>query len=401
MKKNLETDQGIPARVLWVLTIVAGVSVANLYYNQPLLNMIHLDLHITEFQANFISMITQVGYALGLFFIIPLGDLIKRKKIVLINSSLLILSLITIGCSHNIWVLFTASLITGICSIIPQIFVPIAAQYSIPRDKGRNIGIIISGLLTGILASRVFSGIVGEYFGWRAVFFIASAFMFISTIAIMIVLPEINPTFRGSYKRLIKSIVALIRTYPRTLIYSCRAAFAFGSFLAMWSTLAFKMHLSPFYAGSNIVGMLGLCGIAGALSASFIGKYVKRVGVINFNMIGCCLMFSAWSLFVMAENSYAGIIAGIILLDVGMQCIQLSNQIPIFDVCPDAPSRINTVFMTTFFIGGSCGTLFAGIAWKIDQWHGVAFAGIILILCSFAVTIIEHVFYKRSHMASA
>ena len=395
MKEILKVNQGIPSKMLFTLAIVAGVSVANLYYCQPLLNMIRADLHITEFHANFISMVTQTGYAAGLFFIVPMGDLIKKKNIVLTNFAFLILSLITIGLSRNIWVLLSASFVTGVSSIVPQIFVPIAAQYSVPKNRGRNVGIIISGLLTGILASRVFSGMVGEYLGWRAVFFIAAVFMVISTIVIIIVLPEIKPSFKGNYKELMKSIISLIVSYPRLLVYSSRAALAFGSFLGMWSTLAFKMHLSPFNAGSDIVGMLGLCGIAGALSASFIGKYVKQVGVRNFNVIGCSLMFTAWCIFVFGENNYAGIISGIILLDIGMQCIQLSNQASIFELYPEASSRINTVFMTTYFIGGSLGTLMAGIAWKIDQWHGVVFSGMFLILCSLLVTIIERAVSKH------
>lgn len=389
MKVVLKENQGIPPKILWILAIVAGVSVANLYYNQPLLNMIRVDLKISEFQANLISMITQIGYAIGLFFIVPTGDLIKRKKIVLICFSLLILSLLSIGFSHNLYSLWTASLITGICSIVPQIFVPIAAQYSVPENKGRNVGIIISGLLTGILASRVLSGIVGEYWGWRSMFFIAAALMFVSTIVIATEIPEIYPTFKGNYKQLITSLASLVIKYPRLMVYSSRSGLAFGSFLAMWSTLAFKMKLAPFYAGSHIVGMLGLCGIAGALAASFIGKYVKQVGVRTFNVIGCACIFIAWSILIVFENSYIGIISGIILLDIGMQCIQLSNQASIFDICPTASNRINTIFMTTYFVGGSIGTLFAGIAWKIDQWYGVCGAGIILILGSLAITIIE------------
>jgi Arabinose efflux permease len=389
MKVVLKENQGIPRKILWVLAIVAGVSVANLYYNQPLLNMIRVDLRLSEFEANLISMITQIGYAIGLFFIVPTGDLIKRKKIVLICFSLLIISLVSIGFSHNLYSLWAASLITGICSIVPQIFVPIAAQYSVPENKGRNVGIIISGLLTGILASRVLSGIVGEYWGWRSMFFIAAVLMLVSTIVIAIEIPEINPTFKGNYKQLIKSLASLVIKYPRLMIYSSRSGLAFGSFLAMWSTLAFKMKLAPFYAGSHIVGMLGLCGVAGALAASFIGKYVKVVGVRKFNVIGCGLILIAWSILVVFENFYIGIISGIILLDIGMQCIQLSNQASIFDVCPTASNRINTIFMTTYFVGGSIGTLFAGIAWKIGQWYGVCGAGIILILGSLLITVIE------------
>ena len=167
MKQTLKENGGLPASILWTLAIVAGISVANLYYNQPLLNMIRHDMGVSEFKTNLISMITQIGYALGLLFIIPLGDLYQRKKIIIINFAILIVSLLTIALAPNIHVILIASLFTGICSVIPQIFIPIASQFSRPENKGRNVGLVVSGLLTGILASRVISGFIGEIFGWK------------------------------------------------------------------------------------------------------------------------------------------------------------------------------------------------------------------------------------------
>jgi len=371
------------------MAIIAGVSVANLYYNQPLLNMIREELGITEFQANLISTSTQIGYALGLFFIVPLGDLIKRKTIVLTNFTFLIIALIVFGLAQALWLILAASLVIGICSIVPQIFVPIAAEYSKPANKGQHVGFIISGLLIGILASRVFSGVTAAYLGWRSVFFIAAGLMLLSTLVILKVLPETKPGFTGHYRALMSSILSLVRQHPALISYSSRAALAFGAFLGMWSTLAFKMKLAPFYADSNIIGLLGICGIVGALSASFIGKYVKQVGVRNFNIIGGLLMLLAWATLLLGENSYYAIIPGIILLDIGMQCMQLSNQTSLLELAPDASSRINTVFMTIYFIGGSLGTFLAGIAWHIGQWHGVVLMGILLILASMLVTFVE------------
>ena len=162
MKAELKENGGLPARILWTLAIVAGISVANLYYNQPLLNVIRHELGVSEFKTNLIAMITQIGYALGLLFIVPLGDLYHRKKIILTNFTLLIFSLIAIAAAPNIYIIWGASFVTGVCSMIPQIFVPIASQFSRPENKGRNVGVVISGLLTGILASRVISGFVGE-----------------------------------------------------------------------------------------------------------------------------------------------------------------------------------------------------------------------------------------------
>lgn len=242
------------------------------------------ELEVSEFKTNLIAMITQIGYALGLLFIVPLGDLYRRKNIILTNFFLLIFSLLAIAMAPNIYIIWAASLITGICSMIPQIFVPIASQFSRPENKGRNVGVVISGLLTGILASRVVSGFVGEVLGWREMYFIAAGMMLLCAIVVLKVLPDIQPTFQGKYSGLMKSLFSLVREYPSLRIYSIRAGLAFGSFLAMWSCLAFKMGEAPFHASSDVIGILGLCGIAGALTASFVGKYVKKVRHTQFQL---------------------------------------------------------------------------------------------------------------------
>ena len=387
MKQELKENQGLPASLLWTLAIIAGISVANLYYNQPLLNRISRDLQTSEFTANLIAMITQIGYAIGLLFIIPLGDLFKRKTIILINFTVLVVSLLTIALTPYIYLILFASLLTGICSVMPQIFIPIAAQFSTPKTKGRNVGMIVSGLLTGILASRVVSGIVGEYLGWRFIFFVAAGMMVICLIIIMRVLPDMPCNFKGKYSDLMKSLFSLVIEYPQLRISSLRAGIAFGSFLALWTSLAFKMGQAPFFAGNNIVGLLGLCGIAGALTASYIGKYVHVLGVKRLNYIGCGLIFVAWFSLYFGQDSYVGVITGIFIIDIGMQCIQLSNQTTIFALNPKAANRINTIFMTTYFIGGSVGTFLAGTFWHWFGWQGVVGTGIALTACSFMINI--------------
>ena len=386
MKQTLKENGGLPASILWTLAIVAGISVANLYYNQPLLNMIRQDLNVSEFHTNLIAMITQIGYAIGLLFIVPLGDLFQRKKIIIINFSLLILSLLTIAMAPSINVILGASLVTGICSMVPQIFIPIASQFSRPEHKGRNVGIVVSGLLTGILASRVVSGLVGEIFGWREMYYIAAVLMLLCSVVVMKVLPDIQPNFQGKYSELMKSLFSLLKTYPQVRLYPIRAGLCLGSFLTLWSCLAFKMGQAPFHAGSNIIGMLGRCGIAGALSASLVGKYVKQVGVRRFNFIGCGLILLSWSILYTGQNSYIAIIAGIILIDIGMQCIQISNQTSLFELCPSASNRVNTIFMTTYFIGGSLGTFLAGTCWHWFGWAGVAEIGSVLATTSLLIT---------------
>lgn len=388
MKKYvLEENQGMPAGLLWTLAVIAALSVANLYYNQPLLNKIGEDLNVTAFHANLIPMITQIGYALGLLFIIPLGDLYKRQTIITINFLILAFSMYAISHSPNIGGVLAASLLTGICSVMPQIFIPIASQFSRPEHKARNVGILVSGLLTGILGSRVISGIVGEYWGWRTMYVIAAILMIICLFVVRRMLPDMPSNYQGTYGGLMKSVVTLFVQRPTIRLVSVRAGLCFGSFLALWACLAFKLSGAPFFAGNNVIGLLGLCGIAGALTASCVGSLVGKWGVRRLNYIGTGMMFVAWIVMLVMQNSYAGFIIGIILLDIGMQCIQISNQTCALSMAQHAANRANTIFMTTYFIGGSFGTFLSGACWQSWGWTGVVSAGVMLVVCSFLLTL--------------
>lgn len=390
MRTELKENGGLSRELLLTMSIVAGVSVANLYYNQPLLNMIKEELNVSDFLSNMIAMVSQVGYATGLLFVIPLGDLFQRRNIIISNFSILVVSLMTIYLAPDIYILLAASFLTGVCSVIPQIFIPIAAIYSTPDSKGKNVGMVVSGLLTGILGSRIISGLVGDWLGWREMYLIAAIMMMISAIVCLKVMPDIKPTFKGSYPQLLKSLFRLVKEYPLLRIYALRAGVAFGSFLALWSCLAFRMSQAPFHAGSDIVGILGLCGIAGAVSASFLGRYVEKAGARKFNIAGCTLMLTAWALLYFGSNYYVSVIAGIIIIDIGMQCIQLSNQTLMFKLCPSASNRMNTLFMTTYFIGGSLGTLLAGYGWEKSEWTGTATVGVLLVLVSLTITLLAN-----------
>lgn len=308
MEIRLKAGAGFPNRLLYTLAVIAGVSVANLYYNQPLLDMIRQEMGTTTLAANHIALFSQCGYALGLLFLIPLADLRSRRRILLVDFTLLILALLATATAPDIGVLHVSSFIIGVCSVVPQFFIPFAAQYSRPENKNRNVGIILSGLLTGILASRVVSGAVGEWLGWREMYCIATGMMLVCAVLVFRILPDEKPNFTGSYAALMRSLFTLLKQYPLLRLHSVRAALAFGSFMGFWATLAFKMAQEPFHAGSDVVGMLGLCGIAGAVTASFIGKYIARLGVYRFNCFGALLQLAAWGLFAAGGDHYGPII---------------------------------------------------------------------------------------------
>lgn len=387
MTQRLEENKGIPAHLLWMLAIISGLSVANLYYNQPLLNRISADLGVSEFTANLIPMTTQIGYALGLLFIIPLGDLYNRKHIIVVNFLLLMIATCSIASSSSVPYILAASLVMGICSVMPQIFIPIAAQFSLPENKARNVGMMVSGLLTGILGSRVVSGFVGEYWGWRTMYYIAAVLMLLCIFLVLRALPAMPSNFKGTYGGLMKSLFTLYREHPAIRMVSARAGCCFGSFLALWACLAFKLSGEPFHAGNNVIGMLGLCGIAGALTASFVGSLVQKLGVRFFTYLGCVLMILAWVVMYVFQNFYIGFIVGIVVIDIGMQCVQISNQICALSMAPKATNRVNTIFMTTYFVGGSLGTFLAGTCWHAWGWTGVTGTGIGLAAVSLLITV--------------
>lgn len=367
---------------LWLMAIGAGLVVANNYYNQPLLGMIAREFGESESATSKVAMFTQIGYAAGLLLIIPLGDMFRRKKIILIDFAFILLSLIVFALSQSLIVMITASFFIGLTSVVPQIFVPIAAQLSKPEEKGRNVGIVMSGLLIGILASRVFSGLVGDWLGWRSVFFIAAGFMVVMGALIAWLLPNLKPTFAGTYGQLMRSIVRYAKDIPSLQLASLRGALGFASFSVFWTTLTFRLEQAPFFQGSDIAGSLGLFGIAGALAASFVGHVSGKVDKNKLIAIAISLMILSWAIFGVGGSSYTGLIAGILILDMGLQAMHVTNQTIVFSSHPEASNRLNTVYMVSYFVGGSVGTLIGGKAWGMYGWNGVVVTGIsFVILC--------------------
>ena len=384
--KQLKENEGIERSLLLAMAIIAGLTVANCYYNQPLLEMIRHDMGVSQHEANLITVVTQIGYALGLCLLIPMGALYSRRRIIVANMTVAAIMAIIIAVAHKVWIVWGASLLLGACSVIPQFFIPIAGQYSEEKHKSRNMGIVLSGLLTGILASRVVSGYVGEWLGWREMFFIAALVMILCMFLTLKIMPQIKSNYVGTYKGLMVSVFNIVKNNGRIRLYTVRAAFSFGSMMAIWSCLAFRLAQAPFFSGSEMVGTLGMCGIAGALAASGVGKLVNQWGIRNMSIYGACLQLVAWSVAYLFGDTFMGLVVAIILVDVGLQCLQLSNQSGCIQEIPQASNRANTIFMTTYFIGGSFGTYCAGLAWTHEGWMGVCAVGAILATISLCIT---------------
>jgi len=385
------TQSGISKTVIWSMSIISGLVVANNYYNQPLLGLIAKDFSVSESAAGKISVLTQLGYAFGLLLIVPLGDKFLRKKLILIDLVLVFAALLWMTFATELWMLYAASLLIGTTSVIPQLFVPIAAELSSEKDKAANIGLVVSGLLLGILLSRFVGGIVGELWGWISMFGIAAGLMLLVWVFVYKMLPEVQPNFRGTYFELMNSVLQLAKTQPVLQLASFRGAMAFGSMCALFTTLVFHMERPPFEVGASVVGSFGLAGAVGALAAAKVGSLQNKMSINRIILYALLILIGSWGFTYFAGNTYWGLIIGVILIDLGVQSSHIMNQTNYFLLKTNAVNRLNTVYMVSYFIGGSLGTFFASLAWQYAQWEGVCLVGITMGL----LALIAHIIFSR------
>jgi predicted MFS family arabinose efflux permease len=362
---------------LWIMTIATGLVVANLYYNQPLLEDIARTFHTTRGKAGQVSVLTQVGYAVGMLFIVPLADMVKRKRLMVIMFAFIVASLAVTAWAPDINILIIASFFIGASSMIPQLLVPMAAHMAKPNERGKKIGVIMSGLLIGILLSRTFSGFISEYWGWRSVFYIAGGIMLVMWLVIGLFLPEIEPDYKGNYRELMTSLIDLVKTEPKLRLAALRGALCFACFSAFWTTIVFLLKQN-FNLGSSVAGEFGLVGAFGAIAAGLMGRLSDKMDAYKLSGFTVALVLVSFVIFYFSAYSIIGLVIGVIVLDMGVQATHISNQSIIFTLSPEARNRINTVYMVTYFTGGSIGTFIATILWKNYQWNGVCGVGAVL-----------------------
>lgn len=380
MSETLHTDNHnqLSPLILWTLTIATGLVVANIYYSQPLLGDIAQAFKVSNGVAGQIAMFTQIGYATGLMFIIPLADMLKRKKMMLVDFAFVIASLLLAASAQQIWVLAVSSFFIGLTSVIPQILVAMVAHLAKPEERGKKLGTVMSGLLIGILLSRTLSGFIGEHLGWRAVFYIAAGLMIIMWVMIAVIVPEVEPYYKGNYGSLMKSLLSLAKQEPKLRLAALRGGLCFACFSAFWTTLTFLLQEPPFNEGSAVAGAFGLIGAFGALAASLIGRMSDKISanvLITYTLI---LLLASFIIFAFFSHSWVGLIVGVILMDMGVQATHIANQSIIFALNPNARNRINTVYMVTYFVGGALGTFLASKMWSSYHWLGVCVIGISL-----------------------
>lgn len=369
-----------------LMAFCTALIVANIYYCQPLIILIAKDFNLTETYAGRITYLTQAGYAIGLFLLVPLGDMFERKKQILIITGLAILALLAAGFSHSFLMLEVASVFIGACSIVPQLILPLAANLSNDESRGHNIGIIMSGLLIGILASRAISGSIGFWLGWRAMFLIAAGICLLMIVLMAKRFPKSLPSFQGSYKELIRSMFGYLKTQPVLRETSIINFFAFAIISGFWTTMVVFLANPPFNFQTLQIGLFGIAGAAGALAAPLVGKFSGGGSNPRKNlMIGFILQLISVALFYFTGAYLYLFVIGIILIDIGQQAIHVTNQTRIYTLIPEARNRLNTIFMSVSFVGASCGSAVGLWLWDLGGWAMFCYGITAIILLNIAI----------------
>ena len=376
---TLSNDDG-PARrplgrgVTLAMAACCGIAVANIYYNQPLLGIMEHDFPGQKAIVGLVPTATQLGYAAGIIFLVPLGDVIERRRLILSQVAVLVAALVLAALAPAPWAMVVTFALVGIAATLAQQIIPYAADLAAPDRRGAVIGTVMSGLLCGILLARTLAGYVGHLFGWRAVFVVAIGLAVGMGALLVAVLPGGERKPSVGYGALMRSLLDLLLTQPTLRRATAIQTALFASFSVFWTILALHLESPPFGLGADIAGLFGLVGGIGVLIAPVAGRLADRRGPQVAIGWGVGVVLVSWLVFGL-WTSVAGLIVGVLLLDVGVQAALISNQHVIYSLAPDKRSRLNTIFVAGLFLGGALGSAGATLCWHHGGWPLVSLFG--------------------------
>ncbi|MFM2484954.1 MFS transporter [Celerinatantimonas yamalensis] len=379
-KSRPQAVLNLPYYLIFSLAVGAGLSVASIYYNQPILSLLGTQLHIQVVHIGWVATGTQVGYALGILLLVPLGDMFDRRVLILVKSLLLAIALLLCSFASGFYSLLLISLLVGVMASVAQDIIPATATLAPAQQRGKIVGTVMTGLLLGILLSRVFSGVMAQYFGWQSVFQIAAILMVIVAGVLWRVLPAMPASLTLGYGALIKSLVKLWQTYPQLRTAALSQGLLSISFSAFWSMLSIFLE-QYYHLGSGIAGAFGLAGAAGALGAPIAGRLTDRLSAVHVAQGGSALVTLAFVLiatvFVWPASMQLAVLAfGAIVFDLGLQSSLIAHQSIIYSLEPQARGRLNALLFTGVFIGMASGSALGGYAYAGWGWMGVCFVAI-------------------------
>jgi predicted MFS family arabinose efflux permease len=366
--------------LVWVMAVACGLSVANLIYVQPLLAAMGRSFAVPPDQIGYVAMLGQLGYAIGLVLIAPLGDKYSQRSLMVVVLCAVAIALSVMAAASTVTLLVIAGYVVGMTSILTELIIPFAASLAPLNERGRIVGIMVSGVLVGTLLANVVGGFVGEYLGWRAMYWIAAGLMIILGIVLYFLLPHDRSTkSEVSYLRLLGSLWQLFCSEPVMHEISVIGILIYAAFNVFWVTLSFFLETPPYHYGSNIVGLFGLVGMVGALAASFVGNFADHKDARYANAIALPMILLSFVVMWLTGRWLVGLIIGAILLDLGVQSSHIANEARIYTLDPAAWNRLNTIYIFMFSLGGSLGCVLGTISWSIAKWNGVCGMGCLML----------------------
>lgn len=386
--QNESVSNVIPQkRLIIFMAACCGIIVANLYYAQPLLANIAKSVSATQKAVGLLPMLTQLGYATGLLFIVPLIDMTENKRLILVMTALSTSFLLLTSAANTVALLYVTSFCLGLTSIVPQMIIPIGASYANAGNRGKIIGLLMTGLLSGILLSRAFSGIINDHFGWRMPYIIAASLNVVIFILIAVFFPKREGSHAEGYLKLLQSLKHLFVSLPKLRKSSAIMFLSFGVFSMLWAIMSFYLSAPPFNYNAGVIGMFSVLAVCGAVAASVSGRIADRKGSNYTLQIGILCLFAGYFILLLNGNSLVCLILCILLADFGHQTNHISNQSIILSLAPASSGRVNTVYMTSMFAGGAIGSTIANYAWNIGGIH-------LTCICAVSLTALAYLLYR-------
>lgn len=379
------TAPGLSPALIVLMSIATGLAVASNYYAQPLLDTIANAFSLSINQAGFIVTAAQLGYAAGLLLLVPLGDMFERRGLIVFMTLLAAGGMVIVALSQTLWMMILGTALTGLFSVVAQILVPLAATLAEPAKRGKVVGTIMSGLLLGILLARTVAGLLASLGGWRTVYWVASVLMVLMALALWRGLPKVKSETHLNYPQLLSSVFGLFIKNPLLRTRALLGCLTFANFSILWTSMAFLLASPPFNFSDGMIGLFGLAGAAGALGARPAGGFADKGKAHLTTTIGLVLLLLSWIATAMGQYSVIALIIGILVLDLTVQGVHITNQTVIYRMMPDARNRLTAGYMTSYFIGGAAGSLLSASAWQHAGWGGVCIVGAIMALLNLLV----------------
>jgi predicted MFS family arabinose efflux permease len=362
-------------RLTLLFAVAVGMIVGNMYYIQPLMGAIAGEMGVSEASLGVAATLGAVGQTLGMLCLLPLGDAMERRRLILGSLLVSAAALLAVAVAPNVAWLCVGVFLLGFFTVATHLLVSLGATLAEPERRGRVVGTIMSGLLTGLLLARVFSGFVGAYAGWRVVFVIAAAAIFGLFVVLYRAVPSVPPASGMRYRELLLSMWRLFRDEWELRECCAFGALTFGAFGAFWVTLAFHLEQPPFFYGPRAAGLFGLLGVAGALAASGVGRLADRMSARDVCGLFMPITLASFVVLWLGGASVWGLALGVVLLDFGLQAIHVCNQTRVYGLLPEARNRLAAVYMVTYFAGGALGSAHGKLGWTRCGWTGVCLAG--------------------------